>query len=189
MTCLDLLNAGYKTSGMYWVRPLGKVPFLGYCDMESYGGGWLVCYTTDGPVSALFPSDYRSISLDPELTLYVFAQIQQVDIAREYRYDGAYPYRTAGYRSDCRDYSFNEIMFMDESVHYSGVGVADRSRWRCVDAATFSFASNRTHTFWLGRCSSSRAASRSERPSRDGTARPWASNSECTRINCIFHSC
>ncbi len=50
MTCLDLLNAGYKTSGMYWVRPLGKVPFLGYCDMESYGGGWLVCYTTDGPV-------------------------------------------------------------------------------------------------------------------------------------------
>lgn len=36
----------------------------------------------------------------------------QVDIAREYRYDGEYPYRTAGYRTDCRDYPFNEIMFM-----------------------------------------------------------------------------
>lgn len=46
----------------------------------------------------------------------------QVDIAREYRYDLAYPYGTNGYRSDCRNYRFNEIAYIDEGYRNLGPG-------------------------------------------------------------------
>ncbi|KAI8483494.1 cell surface pattern recognition receptor signaling pathway [Branchiostoma belcheri] len=43
-TCMDLLNSGHNTSGVYTIYPAGEVtsPIRVYCDMDTDGGGWVV---------------------------------------------------------------------------------------------------------------------------------------------------
>ena len=43
---------------------------------------------------------------------YIQTYTHQVDIAHEFGYSGAYPYSIKGYRSDCRNYAFNEVMYV-----------------------------------------------------------------------------
>ena len=94
-SCSTLLESGYSQSGYYWIQsPVSGNVFIGYCDQVTEGGGWLMCYTDDN----------------------------EVDIANEYGYVAGFPYGRAGYRSDCRDYPFNEILYRlqnDDQNHES----------------------------------------------------------------------
>ncbi|XP_046855533.1 uncharacterized protein LOC124448618 [Xenia sp. Carnegie-2017] len=48
-SCLDILRKGLSHgSGEYLIAPKGQSAFKVYCDMTSFGGGWTVCYATDG---------------------------------------------------------------------------------------------------------------------------------------------
>jgi len=81
-SCQALLEMGIKSSGEYWLKPHGeRTAFKGWCDQDSFGGGWLVCYTDDSPVN--MRSEKSS----------------------------SFQYPNAGYRSDCMHYGFNEIMY------------------------------------------------------------------------------
>jgi len=51
LSCTDLAKLPHFASGTYWLRPPGaERAFRGWCDMDAFGGGWLVCYTTAGGV-------------------------------------------------------------------------------------------------------------------------------------------
>ena len=98
-SCRSLLEDGYTQSGYYWLHTRwsnntgSRDGFIGFCDQETDGGGWLMCYTDDN----------------------------EVDLAEEHAYSGALPYGRPGYRSDCRNYPFNEIQYIlhfgDEDLH------------------------------------------------------------------------
>jgi hypothetical protein len=96
-SCTSLLGEGYNNSGYYWLRTRFtndtglRAAFVGYCDQETDGGGWLMCYTDD----------------------------DDVDMATEYGYSAAHPYATEGYRSDCRNVAFNEVMYVRHSTNPS----------------------------------------------------------------------
>ncbi|EKX40611.1 hypothetical protein GUITHDRAFT_142701 [Guillardia theta CCMP2712] len=82
-SCLDLAKKPYFSSGVYWLQPAGyDRPFQGYCDMDSFGGGWLMCYTT---------SDAVHMSTETS---------------------SSQPYGVDGYRSDCTRYPFNQVMYV-----------------------------------------------------------------------------
>jgi hypothetical protein len=53
----------------------------GYCDMQAFGGGWLMCYTTAGGVHV----SRETAPVVPGAT-----------------------YGSEGYRADCRNYPFNQ---------------------------------------------------------------------------------
>jgi hypothetical protein len=84
VSCKSLLTRGAKpSSGVYWIKPKGVAQaFQGYCDMDTFGGGWLMCYTTN----------------------------LHVHVSREV--NSTVPYASNGYRSDCRDFPFNHVMLV-----------------------------------------------------------------------------
>lgn len=76
--------------GMYEIQPnIGNSKFWAYCDMTSFGGGWTMCYSTDNLA-------------DPKT---------------EVTYDENYPYGADGYRTDCNNVQFQEILFVDETTN------------------------------------------------------------------------
>ena len=82
VSCQSLLSRGAKpSSGVYWIKPKGAMQsFQGYCDMDTFGGGWLMCFTTN----------------------------LHVHVSREV--NSTVPYASNGYRSDCRNFPFNHVM-------------------------------------------------------------------------------
>ncbi|KAL9973368.1 hypothetical protein ACROYT_G019819 [Oculina patagonica] len=89
-SCRDIKTAfPHAQDGMYQVQPDGRLNmFLVYCDMTSFSGGWTMCYSTD----------------------------DLVKLTAEVTYDENLPYGTNGYRTDCNNIQFREILFVDETT-------------------------------------------------------------------------
>jgi hypothetical protein len=89
-SCRSLYEDGYTQSGYYWLHTRwsnntgSRDGFIGFCDQETDGGGWLICYTDDN----------------------------EVDVAEEHAFNGAFPFGRSGYRSDCRHYPFNQVQYI-----------------------------------------------------------------------------
>ncbi|CAH3195042.1 unnamed protein product [Porites evermanni] len=92
--CQDVLSRGQsRGDGMYWLDPDGgshSNTFIAYCDMTSYNGGWTMCYT---PVH----DEYAKPSTEVE-------------------YNALFPYGTDGYRTNCNNIEFTEIIFVDHKT-------------------------------------------------------------------------
>ncbi|KAJ7370217.1 hypothetical protein OS493_033562 [Desmophyllum pertusum] len=91
--CQDIKKRGYSQGdGVYYLLdPDGgnhSNAFLAYCDMTSYNGGWTMCYTTD----------------------------EYVKPKTEVTYNAQFPYGSDGYRTNCNNISFTEIIFVDHQT-------------------------------------------------------------------------
>ncbi|KAJ7323134.1 hypothetical protein OS493_032422, partial [Desmophyllum pertusum] len=89
-SCQDIKTRfPHAPDGMYQVQPDGGLSmFWVYCDMTSFDGGWTMCYSTDNLVNP----------------------------KTEVTYDENLPYGTNGYRTDCNNIQFREILFVDETT-------------------------------------------------------------------------
>ncbi|XP_074621447.1 uncharacterized protein LOC141879975 [Acropora palmata] len=91
-SCKDIKTT-HPSSGddLYWLDPDGgnqANAFLAYCDMTSYNGGWTMCYTTD----------------------------KYAKPKSEVTYNPVFPYGVDGYRTNCNNIPFTEIMFTDHQT-------------------------------------------------------------------------
>ncbi|KAK2563101.1 hypothetical protein P5673_013439, partial [Acropora cervicornis] len=87
------IKTTHPSSGddLYWLDPEGgnqANAFLAHCDMTSYNGGWTMCYTTD----------------------------EYAKPKSEVKYNPDFPYGVDGYRTNCNNISFTEIMFIDHQT-------------------------------------------------------------------------
>ncbi|KAJ7386655.1 calcium ion binding [Desmophyllum pertusum] len=87
--CQDIKTRGLSQGdGLYWLDPDAgshSNAFLAYCDMTSYNGGWTMCYTTDDKVKP----------------------------KTEVTYNTQFTYGRDGYRTNCNNIPFTEIMLVD----------------------------------------------------------------------------
>ncbi|XP_020625793.1 uncharacterized protein LOC110063178 [Orbicella faveolata] len=101
LDCQHIVKRGQSQGdGLYLLDPGGgshSNAFLAYCDMTSYNGGWTMCYTTD----------------------------EYVKPKTEVTYSVQFPYGSDGYRTNCNNISFTEIIFVD---HQTGSKVYFRRR-------------------------------------------------------------
>ena len=96
-SCADLAKLPHFSSGEFWLKPSqGVAAFKGYCDLDSFGGGWLMCYTA----------------------------ADEVHIASEVSSEVAFG--RDGYRSDCRNYPFNQLMYVEQDAR-TGVVNEDKA--------------------------------------------------------------
>ncbi|XP_022787968.1 uncharacterized protein LOC111327921 [Stylophora pistillata] len=90
--CKDIKSRGDSVGdGMYLLDPdEGSLSnaFWAYCDMTSYNGGWTMCYTTH----------------------------EYVKPRTEVTYNAQFPYGSDGYRTNCNNIPFTEIMFLDRQT-------------------------------------------------------------------------
>jgi hypothetical protein len=90
VSCNELHTAQPQlASGVYPLDPDGAgalAPFSAYCEMESYGGGWTICYTERNGM---------------------------VHISSETTYNPAKPYGQPGYRTDCRNIPFSAVIYVN----------------------------------------------------------------------------
>jgi hypothetical protein len=85
-SCEAILRANVNSeSGMYWIFPeYSNQPVAAYCDMSSLQGGWQMCYT-----------DWKDVDLKNSV------------------FDESFKFGREGYRSDCSNTPFDEIIFFD----------------------------------------------------------------------------
>ncbi|XP_073235850.1 uncharacterized protein [Porites lutea] len=91
-SCKEIKNFGKSQGdGMYWLDPDGgnhSNAFLAYCDMTSFQGGWTMCYSTD----------------------------EYAKPKSEVAYSTQFPYGKDGYRTNCNNIPFSEIIFLDHQT-------------------------------------------------------------------------
>ena len=110
---------------------------LGYCDMTSMGGGWLMCYTSQGEVDVanevasgmrlrmcmavpprVAPSERGEIharsfaACTCARCLLTRRHRARARVAVKVAYDARLPFGVDGYRADCRDYVFSEVLYV-----------------------------------------------------------------------------
>ncbi|RMX37678.1 hypothetical protein pdam_00004301 [Pocillopora damicornis] len=122
--CLDIKERGLSQGdGMYCLDPDGAShsnAYLAYCDMTSHNGGWTMCYTTD----------------------------EYVKPRTEVTYNASIPYGTVGYRTNCNNISFTEIMFLD---HQTLAKVYFKRRTNQSITASLNYGNNAsTYGLWNG---------------------------------------
>lgn len=93
-SCLDYrqpepgkLYAGATGDGVYRIDPTGSAPHDVHCDMSTDGGGWTMCWSESGSEMVRVASD---------------------------TYAGTFG--SDGYRANCRDVSFDEVLYRNHST-------------------------------------------------------------------------
>eukprot|EP00050_Salpingoeca_kvevrii_P021858 m.116695 g.116695 ORF g.116695 m.116695 type:complete len:753 (+) comp9508_c1_seq1:1232-3490(+) len=84
--CKDIKTKNpVAVDGPYYIRPDGvSNAFLAHCDMTTNGGGWTMCYTSNHVVHLASDIDY------------------------------ILPFPVNGYHTDCRDVTFNQVLYINE---------------------------------------------------------------------------
>jgi len=102
-SCAELLSMGMTDSGVYWLKPPGvKTAYQAYCDQKSWGGGWQMCYT----------NKYKPVVMADE---------------KQLGYNASLPYKTDGYRSNCKYVPFNQVIY----IYHAEPRCTDRKMKKC----------------------------------------------------------